>query len=67
MTGSGDPDLYIRWGAQPTTTQWNCRPYIDGPNEQCSLTVPAGQSSAYISIRGYTAGTYTINASWTAP
>lgn len=67
MTGSGDPDLYVRWGAQPTTTSWNCRPYLDGPNEQCNLTVPAGTTQAYISIRGYTAGTYTINASWTAP
>ena len=67
MTGSGDPDLYVRWGASPTTTSYNCRPYLDGPNESCSLTVPAGQSRAYIGIRGYSAGSYTINVSWTAP
>lgn len=67
MTGSGDPDLYVRWGARPTTTRYNCRPYLDGPNESCQMTVPAGVTSAYISIRGYTSGSYTINASWTAP
>ncbi|MEJ7602488.1 MAG: M57 family metalloprotease [Kofleriaceae bacterium] len=67
MTGSGDPDLYVRWGAAPTTTAWNCRPYLNGASEQCSLTVPTGQSSAYIGIRGYTSGTYTINVNWTSP
>jgi serine protease len=67
MTGSGDPDLYVRWGSAPTTTSYNCRPYLDGPNETCSLTVPSGQSRAYIGIRGYTAGSYTINVAWTAP
>ena len=67
MSGSGDPDLYVRWGATPTTTSWNCRPYLNGANETCSLTVPSGQTAAYIGIRGYTSASYTINVSWTAP
>jgi serine protease len=67
MTGSGDPDLYVRWGSQPTLTAFNCRPYIDGAGETCDLDVPSGQSQAYIGIYGYTAGNFTINVSWTSP
>jgi serine protease len=67
MTGTGDPDLYVRFGAQPTTSAFHCRPYIDGATEVCDLDVPAGQSQAYIGIRGYTSGTFTINVAWTAP
>src|SRR5690606_12574447 len=25
--GSGDVDLYVRRGSQPTTSSWDCRPY----------------------------------------
>jgi serine protease len=67
MTGTGDPDLYVRWGAAPTTTSYNCRPYINGASEQCSLTVPAGTTSAYVMVRGYTAATYNLNLSYTSP
>jgi len=67
MTGSGDPDLYVRFGAAPTKNNWTCRPYKTGPNEQCSLTVPAGQSSMYMMVRGYAAGQFSVTATYTAP
>jgi vibriolysin len=67
MTGTGDPDLYVRFGAAPTTTSYNCRPYLSGASETCDLTVPAGQSSAYVMVRGYTSATYTLNISYTQP
>ncbi|QRN96199.1 M4 family metallopeptidase [Archangium violaceum] len=67
MTGSGDPDLYVRFGAAPTTTTYNCRPYASGASETCDLTVPAGQSSAYVMVRGYTAATYSLTISYTKP
>lgn len=67
MTGTGDPDLYVRFGAAPTTSAYSCRPYIDGASEQCSINVPAGQTSAYVGVRGYTAATYSLNLSWTGP
>lgn len=67
MTGTGDPDLYVRWGATPSLYRYDCRPYLDGADERCELTVPSDESSAFISIRGYRAGTYTIEASWTEP
>jgi serine protease len=67
MTGTGDPDLYVRFGAAPTTTTYNCRPYQTGAAETCELTVPAGQTSAYVMVRGYSAATYTLNINYTAP
>ena len=67
MTGTGDPDLYVRWGAAPTVNQFSCRPYLDGATETCSLTVPANQTAAFVMVRGYTAATYSLAISWTAP
>lgn len=67
MTGTGDPDLYVRFGAAPTTTTYNCRPYLSGASETCTLTVPAGQSSAYIMVRGYTSATYSLAINYTKP
>jgi len=60
MTGSGDPDLYVRFGAAPTTSSYACRPYKDGAIESCRLTVPSGQTSAYVMVRGYTAATFSV-------
>ncbi len=64
-TGTGDPDLYVRYGARPSTTAFNCRPYLDGPNETCDLTVPSNQSQVYVSVRGYTAASYTLTVTYT--
>ncbi len=65
---SGDADLYVRFGAQATTTAYNCRPYLDaGAPETCSLTVPAGTTQAFVSVRGYTAATYSLTANWVEP
>ena len=67
MTGSGDPDLYVQFGAAPTTAAYACRPYLNGAAETCELTVPAGQTSAYVMVHGYTAGSYTLNINYTSP
>lgn len=49
--GSGDADLYVRYGSQPTTSTYDCRPYRNGNNESCSLTAQAG--TYHIMLRGY--------------
>jgi len=67
MTGSGDPDLYVKFGSAPTTSSYDCRPYASGASETCTLTVPSGQSSAYVMVRGYTSATYNLTIDYTTP
>jgi hypothetical protein len=66
MSGSGDPDLYVRFGSAPTATQFNCRPFLDGPAEECQLAAPSA-TTAHIAVNGYTAASYSISVDWTAP
>lgn len=50
--GSGDADLYLRFGAEPTTTTYDCRPYKSGNNETCTVTnIQAG--TYYLLMDGY--------------
>ncbi|MCB1032560.1 MAG: M4 family metallopeptidase [Acidobacteria bacterium] len=51
--GTGDADLYVRFGSQPTTTTYNCRPYLTGNNETCTFTPPS-TGTYHIMVRGYT-------------
>ncbi len=67
LSGTGDADLYVRFGSQPTATRFNCRPYLDGSAETCSLSVPAGQSQAFVAVDGYTAATYALKVTYTKP
>lgn len=52
--GSGDADLYVRKGTQPTTSSYDCRPYRSGNNENCSIENP-DSGRWYISLQGYQA------------
>jgi hypothetical protein len=60
MTGSGDPDLYVRFGAAPTLTTFDCRPFQTGATETCTLTVPAGRTQAFLMVRGFRAGSFNL-------
>jgi hypothetical protein len=50
--GTGDADLYVRQGSQPTTTTYTCRPYQAGNTETCTINTPAA-GTWYVSVRGY--------------
>lgn len=52
--GSGDADLYVRYGAQPTTGSWDCRPYTSGNNEDCTVNNPQ-VGTWHIGVRAYRA------------
>ncbi|MBZ9610584.1 S8 family serine peptidase [Rheinheimera maricola] len=52
--GTGDADLYIRYGSQPSTSNYNCRPYLSGNNEICTFNNPQA-GTWHIGIRAYTA------------
>jgi serine protease len=53
--GTGDADLYVRYGAAPTTSTYDYRPYLEGNAESVSATPTAG--TWYVMVRGYTAYT----------
>lgn len=54
--GTGDADLYVRQGSQPTTSLYNCRPYASGNEEICTFSNPTA-GTWYVSVRGYSAFT----------
>ena len=50
MTGTGDADLYVKSGSQPTTDLYDCRPYASGSDESCDID---GPGDIYVSVNGY--------------
>ncbi|VUD46258.1 Trypsin [Thalassocella blandensis] len=52
--GSGDADLYVRYDSQPTSSSYNCRPYLSGNNEECNISNPTA-GTWYIGLKGYSA------------
>ncbi|QWT18453.1 M4 family metallopeptidase [Bacillus sp. NP157] len=63
--GTGDADLYVKFGSAPTTSSYNCRPYKTGNAESCSFaTTQAG--TYYVKVRGYSAFSgVSLKATWT--
>ena len=49
--GTGDADLYVRRGSQPTTTEFDCRPFLDGNDEICTVDDPVADTY-FIGVRG---------------
>lgn len=52
--GTGDADLYTRFGSLPTTTSYGCRPFLSGNNETCTINNPSA-GTFFVMLRGYTA------------
>lgn len=46
--GTGDADLHTRFGAVPTGSVFDCRPYLDGNNEECVVEAP--QAGTYYAM-----------------
>jgi vibriolysin len=53
--GTGDADLYVKFGAAPTTSSYDCRPYLTGNNEACNSAARATAGRYWIMLRGYSA------------
>ncbi|MBU8975386.1 S8 family serine peptidase [Lysobacter sp. MMG2] len=52
--GTGDADMYVKFGSAPTTTIYDCRPYLGGNNETCTFAAP--QAGTYhVMVRAYSA------------
>lgn len=64
---SSDVDLYVRKGDDPTLSTYNCRPYAGQTNaETCTFQSP-GAATWFIGVHGFTAGSFSINASIVSP
>jgi microbial collagenase len=50
--GTGDADLYVKFGSAPTTNDYDCRPYKEGNTEHCDMeNIQAG--IYHVMLRGY--------------
>ncbi len=52
--GTGDADLYVRRGSQPTQSAFDCRPFLGGNFEFCTVDAPAA-GTWFVSLRGFSA------------
>ncbi len=50
--GSGDADLYVRFGSAPTDSAYDCRPYKNGNNESCTFNSPQA-GTYYVRVKAY--------------
>jgi serine protease len=62
--GNGDADLYVKFGAEPTDNDYDCRPYASGNVESCDSAQADG--IYYVKVKAYSTfsgvnliGTYT--------
>jgi serine protease len=64
--GTGDADMYVQYGAAPTTANYDCRPYKGGNSESCPIAnVQSG--TYYAMLKGYSAFSgVSLTASYTA-
>ncbi|WP_113063542.1 M4 family metallopeptidase [Oleiagrimonas sp. MCCC 1A03011] len=65
--GSGDADLYVKLGSEPTLSSYDCRPYKNGNSESCSFSSPS-TSTYYVKLYGYSSYSgVSLKATWTEP
>lgn len=50
--GSGDADLFVKYGSQPTASSYDCRPYKNGNAETCTFTNPQA-GTWHLSVNAY--------------
>lgn len=52
--GTGDADLFVRRGAAPTSSTYDCRPFLTGNVETCTFNSPVA-ATYYVNVRAYKA------------
>jgi serine protease len=50
--GTGDADMYVKFGSAPTDTSYDCRPYLSGNAETCNIAT-AQTGTYYVRIKAY--------------
>ena len=52
--GTGDSDMYVKFGSAPTDTVYDCRPYLSGNAETCTIAAPQA-GTYYVRVKAYAA------------
>jgi pseudolysin/vibriolysin len=52
--GTGDADMYVKFGSAPTDSSYDCRPYKSGNAESCSFAAPSA-GTYYVRLKAYSA------------
>lgn len=66
-SGSGDADLYLRFGSAPTTSTYTCRSIGSTNTESCLISAPSA-GTYHIGVYGYSAFSgLTLTASYQSP
>jgi hypothetical protein len=52
--GTGDADMYVKFGSAPTDTSYDCRPYKSGNAESCTYATPSA-GTYYVRLHAYSA------------
>ncbi len=50
--GTGDADMYVKFGSAPTDTVYDCRPYLSGNAETCTFATPSA-GTYYVRLKAY--------------
>ncbi len=50
--GTGDADMYVKFGSAPTDTSYDCRPYKTGNAETCTFATPSA-GTYYVRLKAY--------------
>ncbi len=51
--GTGDADMYVKFGSQPTLSSYDCRPYLSGNNETCNIAAKTTTGRFHVLLHGY--------------
>jgi len=51
--GTGDADVYVRFGSAPTLSTYDCRPFLSGNSETCSFAAPQA-GTWYVMVNAFT-------------
>jgi lysyl endopeptidase len=64
--GTGDMDMYVKFGSAPTDTVYDCRPYATGNSETCNITT-AQAGTYHVRLKAYSSYTgVSLTGSYTA-
>ncbi len=52
--GTGDADMYVKFGSAPTDTVYDCRPFLGGNAETCTFAAPSA-GTYHVRLKAYAA------------